>query len=71
MNIKNIGFFVLVLAAVLLIGNGIYHLVIELFIDTEISLIIKVGIFGVIIGIILLIIGLIIERIRDKKDEKF
>lgn len=71
MDIKNIGFIVLVLAAVLLIGNGIYHLVIELFIDTEISLIIKVGIFGIIIGIILLIIGLIIERIKDKKDENF
>ncbi|MDZ7671783.1 MAG: hypothetical protein U5K53_02960 [Halanaerobiales bacterium] len=71
MNIKNIGFIVLILAAVLLIGNGIYHLVIELFIDTEISLIIKVGIFGIIIGIILLIIGLIIERIKDKKDENF
>jgi hypothetical protein len=71
LDIKNIGFIVLVLAAVLLIGNGIYHLVIELFIDTEISLIIKVGIFGIIIGIILLIIGLIIERIKDKKDENF
>ncbi len=71
MDIKNIGFIVLVLAAVLLIGNGIYHLVIELFIDTEISLIIKVGIFGIIIGIMLLIIGLIIERIKDKKNENF
>lgn len=71
MNIKNIGFFVLVLAAVLLIGNGIYRLFIELFIDTEISLIIKVGIFGIIIGIMLLIIGLIIERIKDKKNENF
>ena len=71
MNIKNIGFIILVLAAVLLIGNGIYHLFIELFIDTEVSIIIKVGIFGIIKGIILLIIGLIFERIQDKKNEKF
>ncbi|MGM0446236.1 MAG: hypothetical protein ACQEQH_07485 [Bacillota bacterium] len=71
MDIKDVGFTVLVFAAVLLIGNGIYHVFIELFVDTEISLIIKVGIFGIIIGIVLLIIGLIIERIKDKKDEKF
>ena len=71
MNIKNIGLVVLILAAVLLLGNGIYHLIMNLLIDTNLSLIVKIGIFGLIIGLIILIIGLIIERIKDKKDEQF
>ena len=71
MNIKNIGLVILIIAAALLIGNGVYHLIMNLLIDTELSLIVKIGIFGLIIGLIIIIIGLIIERVRDKKDEQF
>jgi uncharacterized membrane protein required for colicin V production len=71
MNIKNIGLIILILAAALLIGNGVYHLIMNLLIDTDLSLIVKIGIFGLIIGLIIIIIGLIIERVKDKKDEKF
>jgi len=71
MNIKNIGLVILIIAVALLLGNGIYHLIMNLLIDTDLSLIIKIGIFGLIIGLIILIIGLIIERIKDKKDEQF
>lgn len=71
MNIKNIGLVILIIAAALLLGNGIYYLIMNLLIDTNLSLIVKIGIFGLIIGTIIIIIGLIIERIKDKKDEKF
>lgn len=71
MNIKNIGLVILILAGALLIGNGIYHLVMDFLINNDFSLVIKIGIFGLIIGVIIIIIGLIIERIRDKKDEQF
>ena len=71
MNIKNIGLIILILAAALLIGNGVYHLIMNLLIDTGLSLIVKIGIFGLIIGLIIIIIGLIIERVKDKKDEQF
>jgi uncharacterized membrane protein required for colicin V production len=71
MNIKNIGLIILILAAALLIGNGVYHLIMNLLIDTDLSLIVKIGIFGLIIGLIIIIIGLIIERVKDKKDEQF
>jgi len=71
MNIKNIGLVILIIAAALLIGNGVYHLIMNLLIDTELSLIVKIGIFGLIIGLIIIIIGLIIERVKDKKDEQF
>ncbi len=71
MNIKNIGLIILIIAAALLIGNGVYHLIMNLLIDTDLSLIVKIGIFGLIIGLIIIIIGLIIERVRDKKDEQF
>ncbi len=71
MNIKNIGLVILILAAALLLGNGIYHLIMNLLIDTDLSLIVKIGIFGLIIGIIIIIIGLIIERVKDKKNENF
>ena len=71
MNIKNIGLVILIIAAALLLGNGIYHLIMNLLIDTDLSLIVKIGIFGLIIGLIILIIGLIIERFKDKKNEHF
>jgi uncharacterized membrane protein required for colicin V production len=71
MNIKNIGLIIVILAAALLIGNGVYHLIMNLLIDTDLSLIVKIGIFGLIIGLIIIIIGLIIERVKDKKDEQF
>ena len=71
MNFKNIGLVILILAGALLLGNGIYHLITNLLIDTELSLIVKIGIFGLIIGVIIIIIGLVIERVKDKKDEQF
>jgi hypothetical protein len=71
MDIKNIGLTILVIAAAILIGNGIYHLIVDLFIKTDMTLIVKVGIFGIIIGLVIIIIGLILERLKDKKNEKF
>ena len=71
MNIKNIGLTILIIAAALLIGNGIYHMFIDLLIDTNMSLLVKIGIIGIIAGIIVILIGLIIERIKDKRNEKF
>ncbi|MGV9206170.1 MAG: hypothetical protein ACOC44_19360 [Promethearchaeia archaeon] len=71
MNIKNIGLTILIIAAALLIGNGIYHMFIDLLIDTDLSLLVKIGVIGIIVGIIILIIGLIIERIKDKRNENF
>jgi len=71
LNIKNIGLTILIIAAALLIGNGIYHMFIDLLVDTNMSLTVKIGIMGIIVGIIVLLIGLIIERIRDKRNENF
>jgi len=71
LNIKNIGLTILIIAAALLIGNGIYHMFIDLLIDTNMSLLVKIGIIGIIAGIIVILIGLIIERIKDKRNEKF
>lgn len=71
MNIKNIGLTILIIAGALLIGNGIYNLFINLLIDTDLSLLVKIGVLGIIVGIIILLVGLIIERIKDKKNENF
>lgn len=71
LNIKNIGLTILIIAGALLIGNGIYHMFIDLLIDTNMSLLVKIGIIGIIVGIIVLLIGLIIERIKDKRNENF
>lgn len=38
--------------------------------DSTIPLVIKWGIFGLILGIIMVIISLIIERIKDNKNNK-
>ncbi|MFO7815649.1 MAG: hypothetical protein R6V14_07980 [Halanaerobiales bacterium] len=71
MNIKNIGLTILIIAASLLIGNGIYHLFVDLLIDNSLNLLIKIGVLGIILGIIILLVGLIIERMKDKRNENF
>lgn len=71
MNIKNVGLTILIMAVILLVGNGLYHLFLNLFFDTELSLIVRIGIFGIIIGVLILIYALVRERIKDKKNENF
>ncbi len=71
MKIKNIGLTILLIGAVLLIGNGIYNLFIEFLQNTNLSLLVRLGIYGVIFGTIIIIIGLVKERLKDKKDENF
>ncbi|MBS3811299.1 MAG: hypothetical protein KGY44_05485 [Halanaerobiales bacterium] len=71
MKIKNVGLAILLIGAVLLIGNGIYNLFIGFLQNTNLSLLVRLGIYGVIFGTIIIIIGLVKERLKDKKDENF
>lgn len=71
MNIKNVGLTILIMSVILLVGNGLYHLFVNLFFDNELSLIVRIGIFGIIIGVLILIYALVRERIKDKKNENF
>ena len=69
MNFKNIGYYILILSLLILGGSGIYQLFKELIFTSELGIIYKISIIGIIIGIVVLLIGLIIERIRGNKND--
>jgi len=48
-----------------LVGFGVY----KFFEDSTVSLIVKLGIVGIILGIIILLVSLIKERIKEKEDD--
>ena len=67
--LNTIGLTIFSLGALVLIGYGLYELVAALWQDTDIPIIIKLGIVGVILGVLILLIALVSERIKDNKKE--
>jgi hypothetical protein len=68
MSLKSIGYYILIISIALLVGNGIYKLFEEIIYNSELTLIYKVSITGIIVGIIVLLIGLIKERRGEDKN---
>ncbi|MFH1631623.1 MAG: hypothetical protein ABIA47_01175 [bacterium] len=67
---KSIGFWILGASAVALCVYGLYEFLTLLLSDSEVPLVIRIGITGFVAGIAIILAALIIERIKDKKSEK-
>ena len=67
MNLKTLGYYILLISLVLLIGSGLYKLLERILFENELALIYKISIIGLILGILFLLGGLIIERIKEEK----
>jgi|ETNmetMinimDraft_2_1059921.scaffolds.fasta_scaffold481288_1 hypothetical protein len=60
-----IGLAVFTVGTLLLIGFGIYEIIED--INTNIPIVIILGVAGVILGVIIMLISLIIERVKDNE----
>ena len=65
MNLKTIGYYILIISLAFLIGTGIYKLFEELIFQSGLPLIYRLSITGLITGLLIILIGLIIERIKE------
>ena len=68
MKLKSIGYFILILNLIFIIGYGIYKLLEVIILSPEINLVIRIPLTGIIVGIIILLIALIKERINEKEN---
>jgi len=67
---KLIGLGLLALGSLLLIGFGLYQAGLELWIDPEVPLLVKIGIAALVIGFLVLIGALTAERFKDAKQDQ-
>jgi len=68
MNLKSMGYYILVLSLLFIAGVGIFTLYREILLSEEIGLIVKVPLVGIITGILVLLAALIKERINERND---
>ena len=69
--LKKIGMTILFISLALLIGAGVYHLMMAIINDPGLPVLIKVALSGLIIALIVILIALIKERMEDKKNERY
>lgn len=69
--LKKIGIIILFISLVLLLGSGIYHLIMAIINAPDLPVLIKVALAGLIAALIIILIALIKERKEDKKNEKY
>lgn len=69
--LKKIGNIILFISLVLLLGSGIYHLMMAIINDPGLPVLIKVALGGLIVALIIILIALIKERREDKKNERY
>lgn len=69
--LKKIGSIILFISLLLLLGSGIYHLMMAIINDPGLPVLIKVALVGLIIALVIILIALIKERREDKKNERY
>ncbi|MFP4199395.1 MAG: hypothetical protein ACLFSO_07370, partial [Halanaerobium sp.] len=65
--LKKIGNIILFISLVLLLGSGIYHLMMAIINDPDLPVLIKLALVGLIVALIVILIALIKERREDRK----
>jgi len=66
-----VGLVILFAGAIILVGFGLYKLVgVFLISNSTLPAIVKWGITGIILGVIIILISLIVERAKDRKEER-
>lgn len=69
--LRTLGWLLVIVGVLLLVGFGSIELVKEIWQDAEIPVLVKVGMLALIGGIVVLILALIKERREDIKKEHF
>ena len=69
--LKKIGMIILFISLALLIGSGVYHLILAIINDPGLPVLIKLALVALIIALIVILIALIKERREDKKNERY
>jgi len=68
---RSLGWFIFTLGAVLVGGFGLYSFVQSLFQESEMPLVLKIGIFAVCGGVLLLLVSVIRERVYVRKRTRY
>jgi hypothetical protein len=63
-----LGLTIFSIGILLLASFGLYKFLEIIFRDTNIHIVIKVGIAGLILGVVVILISLVIERIKENKN---
>jgi len=69
--LKKIGIIILFISLALLLGTGVYYLMIEIINNSSLPILIKLALVGLIVALLIILIALIKERREDKKNERF
>lgn len=69
--LKKIGSIILFISLALLLGSGIYHLMMAIINDPGLPVLIKVALAGLIVALVIILIALVKERREDKKNERY
>ena len=66
---RGIGWILLSIGAILLLGYGGYHLIHEMITDSEIPILLRIGIVSAMFGLIILLISVLRERLIARKTD--
>lgn len=69
--LKKIGMIILFISIALLLGAGVYHILLAIIYDPGLPILIKLALVGLIASLIVILIALIKERREDKKNERY
>ena len=69
-KLKILGIIIISASSLVLIVFGLYKFLEDILRETNMPIIVKWGIIGVILGVIIILISLVVERIKDYQKEK-
>ncbi len=68
---RGLGWILFTVGAIALLSFGVIMLIGELFVDSEVSWIVKIGVVAVIAGAVLLFVSILRERLAVRKTDKY
>lgn len=66
---ENMAVFLILIGLLLIVGYGLYHFIFALMYLAEVPVIIKIGIFMILLGFVVVILKLIWERIKGGNED--
>ena len=68
---RGLAWFLFSVGAAILIAYGLFQAVMEIWVDTDLPLIIKIGIFSAILGTVVLLISVVREKLFLRRNERY
>ncbi|MEJ5306454.1 MAG: hypothetical protein WHV63_10990 [Ignavibacteria bacterium] len=66
-----VGWFLFITGILILVSYGLYQFIMVLLKDTQLSLLVKAGIFLTVVGFVLLLFSVVRERLTLRKKDKY